>query len=358
VAIAIMVGSFRDTVDYWLDSTLHADVLARPITLKSLMGDAVIRPEAVAAMRRDPDVESVTWVRVQQAAYESTTIRLAAAPLSVALDHGVVLFKSPRDARTAARRAIGADEALVSESFSLRFGKLPGDMVNMPTPHGPRSFRVAAVYYDYANNQGTVMVDAETYRRRFSVDGQPPLPSTLGMHLRPGADPDVVRARLARTVPGAEALYLVTNANVRREAMRIFDSTFTITYALQSIAIVIAALGVVSTLLTLIYERRQEIALVSLTGATPGQVRRMVMLEALLLGSVGQAIAVLVGLVLAAVLIYVINVQSFGWTIQFHLPLRFLVQSTLLILAATTLCGLYPAIRAANVDALQTVRDE
>ena len=63
-------------------------------------------------------------------------------------------------------------------------------------------------------------------------------------------------------------------------------------------------------------------------------------------------------MLLALVLIYVINVQSFGWTIQFHIPLRFVVQSTLLVLIASALFGLYPAIRAAGVDALQTVREE
>ena len=65
-----------------------------------------------------------------------------------------------------------------------------------------------------------------------------------------------------------------------------------------------------------------------------------------------------IGLVLALVLIYVINVQSFAWTIQFHLPGMFLLQSTVLILATTILCGLYPAARAASIHALTVTREE
>jgi putative ABC transport system permease protein len=140
--------------------------------------------------------------------------------------------------------------------------------------------------------------------------------------------------------------------------MRIFESTFTITYALQVIAIVVAGLGVASTLITLIYQRQREIGMLSLIGATCRQVRRVIMIEAVILGAVSQFIGVSVGVVLALVLIFVINVQSFGWTIQVHVPWWFLAQSTVFVIIAAATFGLYPAVRAASVDALQTVREE
>jgi putative ABC transport system permease protein len=140
--------------------------------------------------------------------------------------------------------------------------------------------------------------------------------------------------------------------------MRIFDSTFAITYALEVIAIAIAALGVITTLITLILERRGEIAVLCFLGAARAQIRRMVVIEALLIGAVSQAIGIAIGLMLSLVLIYVINVQSFGWTIQFHVPVTFLVQSTLLILATAAVAGLYPAARAARVEAIRFAREE
>jgi putative ABC transport system permease protein len=84
----------------------------------------------------------------------------------------------------------------------------------------------------------------------------------------------------------------------------------------------------------------------------------MVVFEALLIGVVSQVMGILIGLVLAVVLIYVINVQSFAWTIQFHLPVVFLLQSTAVILATTVVCGLYPAARAAQIQALKVTREE
>jgi putative ABC transport system permease protein len=128
--------------------------------------------------------------------------------------------------------------------------------------------------------------------------------------------------------------------------LRIFDSTFAITYALELVAIVVAMLGISGTLVTLILERERELAILRLIGTARSQIRRMIVGEAIVIGVVSQLIGLVVGLALSLVLIYVINVQSFGWTIQFHVPWAFLVQSTLLIVLATSLAGLYPARRA------------
>jgi putative ABC transport system permease protein len=214
------------------------------------------------------------------------------------------------------------------------------------------------VYYDYSSNQGTILTNVATYRRHFASSDPHVAPQNLSLFLRPGADVQRVRARLLSALGPRERLYCVTNSEVRREALRIFESTFTITYALQVIAIVVAGLGVSSTLISLIYQRQREIGLLSLVGATPRQIRRVILAEAVIVGGVSQLLGIAIGIVLAVVLIFVINVQSFGWTIQFHLPLGLLVQSTVCVLGGSAAFGLYPAVRAANIDALQTVRQE
>jgi putative ABC transport system permease protein len=102
-------------------------------------------------------------------------------------------------------------------------------------------------------------------------------------------------------------------------------------------------------LLTLVLERRRELTLLRLVGATTRQVYRCVVLEALLIGAAGQGLGLVVGLALSLVLIFVINVQSFGWTIQFSLPAGFLAQATVAVLAATALAGFVPAREAARL---------
>jgi putative ABC transport system permease protein len=148
-------------------------------------------------------------------------------------------------------------------------------------------------------------------------------------------------------------IFIHTNASIRAEVLRIFDSTFAITYALEAIAVFVGILGVSGTLLTLILERRRELTTLRLVGADRRQVRKMVVIEAGLIGVVSQVLGTVAGLGLALILIYVINVQSFGWTIQFDVPGVFLLQSSLALFVATALAGLYPARLAAAVQAVE-----
>jgi putative ABC transport system permease protein len=254
----------------------------------------------------------------------------------------------------ALREAIGQDAVAVSESFSLKHSVHAGGRVTLTMPVGPREFRVVAVYYDYSNDRGVIVMDQDTLIKYFGALA----PTSLTIYLRPGASADTVRAEILKALGGRYRVFIYTNSALRTEVLRIFDSTFAITYALELIAIFVAILGIASALLTLILERARELAILRMVGADQGQVRRMVVAEALVLGGVSQTIGLGVGLVLSLVLIYVINVQSFGWTIQFHLPLGFLLQSSLLVLVAAGLAGLYPARRAARMHAVEALAEE
>ena len=76
------------------------------------------------------------------------------------------------------------------------------------------------------------------------------------------------------------------------------------------------------------------------------------------LGVVGQLLGLASGFALALILIYVVNVQSFGWTIQLHVPLAFLVQSSLLVIVSTAIAGFYPARFAAGFRPVDEVAVE
>ena len=297
------------------------------------------------------------WFSSRQLPVGDKNIRLAITELDKTLKHGRLLFKAPPLVAESSP-TIPVDRVLVSESFSLLFDAYRGSSIELPTSRGTAQFLVSGVYYDYASNQGTAMMDSTTYARHYADSDADFTPQHLSVYLKPGADPQVVRRRMLERVGDGEQLVCVTNGEVRQEALRIFESTFTVTYALQLIAIVVAGLGVASTLITLIYQRQREIGLLSLVGATYKQVKRVILCEAVLLGGVSQLIGIAVGLLLACVLIYVINVQSFGWTIQFHIPWQFFAISTCLVVAASALFGMYPAIRAATGNPLETVREQ
>ena len=345
VAIAVMIGSFRDTVIYWVGQTLRADLFIGPGIRPTVGSEQTVSPEVIARLGTHPDVAALDEFRNLDLVYEGNLAVLGAGSYGVVLEHGSLLFKSPADAREQLRRAIGQDAVIISEPFAMRYGKRDGDVVEIPTPQGPRPFRVAAVYYDYASDRGVVVMDRGTFRKHF---GDLP-PSGVAAYLREGVDPERVRTEMLAMLDEGHRAFIYSNSTLRREILSVFDSTFAITYALELIAIVVAMLGVAGTLLTLVLERRRELSLLRLTGADRGQVRRMVIIEAALIGGISQGIGLAVGFALSMVLIYVVNVQSFGWTIQFHVPAAFLVQASIAVIIATSIAGIYPARRAAQL---------
>ena len=216
-------------------------------------------------------------------------------------------------------------------------------------PSVQRPFEVVAVYYDYAVDRGVVIMDRGTFVKYFGDLA----PTGIAAYLRDGAEPERVRDEIIGRLDEGHRAFIYTNRGLRAEVLRIFDSTFAITYALEIIAVVVAMLGVGATLLTLVIERRRELSMLRLIGAAGRQVRRMVVIEAALIGAASQAIGLIVGLLLSLLLVYVINVQSFGWTIQFRVPVMFLAQVSAAVILATALAGVYPASRAARLVVTQ-----
>ena len=120
----------------------------------------------------------------------------------------------------------------------------------------------------------------------------------------------------------------------------------------------VAVLGLFNTLISLILERKREIGILRFIGAFTGQVKRMVLIEAGILGLIGSAMGFVAGVVVSYILIFVINKQSFGWTIQVHFPTLFILVMVILFWGISLLSGLYPARLAAKLNPKEAVRAE
>jgi putative ABC transport system permease protein len=206
--------------------------------------------------------------------------------------------------------------AIVSEPFANKHHVHTGDTLRIPLGARAVPLTVAGIYYDYANDRGFVLVDRATLLRYLPE-------SAAHQHRRlPAARRrQSPRLRRARNPPGAIPPHDRPERNVlRRGAVEVFDRTFAVTYALEAVAIIVAMLGAANSLLALVLDRRREIGLIRYLGADRGQVRKMILTEAGLLGLLAGLLGLALGTALSLVLIYVVNKQSFGWTIQFHPP--------------------------------------
>ena len=228
------------------------------------------------------------------------------------------------------------------------------DEIRVRTPEGQLPLQVAGVYYEYSNDRGYIIIALQTFIEEFGDESA----NVVTVYVEPGADLLVVRDRILSEVGREHPLVVRTMAMLKAEIFRIFDRTFAITSALQLIAIVVAVLGTVNTQIALVLERRREIAILRYLGASVRQIKRAVVVESGLLGLVGIFLGVAAGAALAVVLIFVVNKQSFGWTIQTYLPLGYVALTSLLVLVSTILAGIYPAALAARVSASEALRGE
>jgi putative ABC transport system permease protein len=167
-----------------------------------------------------------------------------------------------------------------------------------------------------------------------------------------------VQEQIERRFGSTVGLLVHTNSSLRAHILDLFDQTFAITYALELIAALIAITGVVTTLLSMVTERQRELGLLKAVGAVPGQIRRIVLYHGALLGVVAAVGGVVTGLALSTILVYVINRQSFGWSIQFSVDPTILVAVLLVIPTVSLLSALWPASIAVGRPVAGTVHYE
>jgi len=151
---------------------------------------------------------------------------------------------------------------------------------------------------------------------------------------------------------------VLSNRELKARILQIFDQTFAITYALEVVALVVAALGILNTLIASVLERTREIGILRSVGFTRGGVQRAILCEAAFMGTLANVLGALSGVALSLILIYVINKQSFGWTIQFAFPARLIAEYAVLTLAVSLAAGCFPAWRASRLPIAEAVRYE
>ena len=352
-SVGIMVGSFRETVALWLDVQLRADFYVAPAMPVSAGAYPPMGAEVAGRLAGVPGVAAVDVFHGLEIHYHGERATLGAGDLDTVRRYGRLRFLGGEDREAILRSLAGRDRAIVSEPFANKHGVRAGDRLTIAMGDRSVTLTVAGVYYEYSSSQGYVIVDRSTLLKYL-----PNQPATnAAVYLAPGADRDAVGRELQLRTEGL-GVTVAPNSQLRRNAMAIFDRTFAITWALEAVAIVVAMLGAANSLLALVLDRRRELGLLRYLGASAAQVRGMILTEAGFLGLLAALAGLALGVALSLVLIFVVNKQSFGWTIQFHAPGGLLAVAVLLVWCVTVLAGLYPARVAARVNPVDVIHEE
>jgi len=354
-AVGIMVGSFRQTVVLWMASELPADLYLRPAGNPATDQHPTISPSFFEELAKLPGVRAVQRLRAYEISYEGKPATLASVDLDDPRIEHSSDFLSGRAAANVLPELRGANAVIVSEPFSYKHHVRRGGAIQLALGESRATFHIADVFYDYASERGTILMDRNVMLK-YLPD---PAPSNLAVFVSPGVSAAQVRAEIERAAAAANARILIfRNSDLRQQAVQIFDRTFAITYALEAVAVFVAIMGVAGALLALVIDRRREFGLLRYLGASRGQLRKIVLAEAGLLGLLSNIAGLGLGIFLSLILIFVINKQSFGWTIRLHWPVAILLGAVSLIWLATLLAGYYPARIAVRLNPLEVVHED
>ena len=354
IGITLMIGSFRQTLNVWIGTSIQADVYVAPASWRGTGtgSDGGLEPHVMAVVTGHPAVRAVD--RLRRFHGYTGDRRIIVSGVEMDLRQGLSRFPFLPGALPNPYDAVRERGGLfIGETLARKAGVWVGDALPIHTPTGVQDFPVVAVYYDYSAGDGAVAMDLRTMEQAF---GSGPVGSTA-LYLDPGADTASVVAELQAALPEAP-IEIRSNRRLRDEVLAIFDQTFAITRLLQFMSLLIAVCGIALMLLVLAREQAPELALCRSLGARGRQLFGVFVGKGLSMGVMGLALGSVGGVLLAGLLIYVINRAYFGWTIQPYADWSLIGQQAATILGAAVLASLYPAFRARQTSAAALSRED
>ena len=352
VGITLMIGSFRDTVRVWIETSVVADLYVTARSWRGAGSPGGLDDSLVQAFSEQEGVSAVDRIRTIPVYLDGRRILVSGVDLhSIASRSRYPILAG--DAAQAYRSLTRGEAVLISEPLSRKRHLQVGDQITLPSGDATCSLKIAGVFYDYTTEWGLVVIRLD---RMNSIFGKGPVHS-LALYLDPQSDFGSVERQLKRTFADA-SVRIISNRQLRDGVLNIFDQTFAVVRLLQLMSLLIAAFGITLTLLILARERVSELALYRALGAERRQVFRIFLAKGSWIAAVSSMLGLLGGTALALILILVINRTYFGWTIQISVPWIDLAASLVLILVAALGASVYPSVRASRTPISELTRED
>jgi putative ABC transport system permease protein len=210
------------------------------------------------------------------------------------------------------------------------------------------------VWRDYARQFGAVAIDLGDYQR---LSGDLRV-NDLAISLHAAADVQRVQSELRALVEHSALIEFAVPTQIRALSMRIFDRSFAVTYYLQALAIGIGLFGIAASFSAQVLARRKEFGLLTHLGLTSRQIVTIVAAEGAAWTTAGAVAGLLLGLAISAVLVHVVNPQSFHWTMDWVAPWPRLLALCGAVVVAGSVTAAISARAAASTDAVRAVKED
>jgi putative ABC transport system permease protein len=349
VAMAIMVYSFRVSFDHWLGKLLPADMqLREPLGSDTAYWSAADQVKLAAV----PGISRIEFRRTRQLLLDprrAPVTLIARGATAAQAEEELPLVR--RDRRPLPS---DAEPAWISEALQDLYGYQLGDRIAIPLAGSTRRFTVAGIWRDYARTSGSIVISRQAYLAA-TGDGSA---NEGSIWLSAGASAALTEAALRTRFARGDPIEILTSTVLRERSLQIFDRAFAITYALEAIAVIIGLTGVSFAASSTALARRAEFGMLRHIGMLRRQIVGMLASEGILTSAFGVAYGLGLGTALSLVLVYVINRQSFNWSIDLAIPAWQLAILSAVLIAAAAVTAVWSGRAAMSQDAVQAVRED
>lgn len=350
IGMDLMIGSFRQTVQEWLQGSLRADLYVSLPGEKMSAVAAAGEQHLKAKLAAHADVQMLSSVLATHIIADDELAKVSVFELNEQARRGFTFKHAVADAVW--DRFEREQTVMVTEPYAYHHDVKVGQTLMMRTVEGRQPFKVLAIYADYSGDQGHLTMSRRNYLRYWPDLGY----SGIGVYAKSGVDLKKLEDQLRQHMKAPQSIQ--SSRALYQASMDLFEQTFTITDTLRWLSAIIAFVGVFSALMALQFERTRQLGILRAIGVTPAQLTALITGETGLMGLTAGLLAVPVGYIVAYVLIFVIYQRSFGWTMAFHVNAAVVYQGLALAFGAALLAGVLPALKMARTQPAEALRNE
>lgn len=344
IAIATVLNSFRFSITQWLDKALRADFQVSACSEFAGTMNTPLHEQVGEELEGIEGVEAVDRYRKLRITLNGTTTHLASIDMAVYLQKNELIYRAG-DRAKGLQESVRGNGALVSENFARQFGLKLDDEFQVNAPAGPCTLKVSAIIVDYTSEQGIAFVDTHLLKEYWGNE----LVDIFLVHLEPGADIDKVTSQIESQYGARYNLLITRRDQLMANALGFLEHTFALTRAVEVAALVCALLGILNTLMASVLERERELGVMRAIGATPGQVFRLILSEALWIAMLGVGGGLVAGVAVSLVVVEVVIPNLQGFSLGYDFAGMTTLRIILIVVGATLSAGLYPAWRAVRI---------
>ena len=343
------IQSFEGVMDRWMKRMLNADLI---VASSQLLRSPTYHfsEELGAKISQLPDVKIVENVRFAMIPYANDSAALMAYQMKDFMDRAGYAVDVGNEKVAREKMPLG-EGFILSRNFSARFHVNVGDTLKLDTPMGPLARPVLGLMDDYRSEKGSIFMDRALYKKYWKDDNV----DFIDITLKPGADPVAVKQQIEKLTANQERAFVYTNSEFRGWVFSLVHQFFLMNNIQLIVAILVATLGIVNTLIISVSERRREIGIMRAIGGLRSQIKKMVLLEAVAISIVGVLTGALAALFNTYFMVHTVGMALAGYTVPFFYPWKMIVMTLPVVMIISLIAGWWPANRAAQVRVIEAI---